>query len=246
MYSNPNRFGPSFTLFVIAAALSLGVPAAGFSQAPAGSAPKPATKVPAKTAEESLDQIIAALKSGDTSFGNLYSRLHKLQRLPVDAKRREEVAALLDPLLTLDEPSVRHTAQAAIEGWGTKKNEPTLLKLLEWQDRSDRHAAMKGLAALGGSKESAEAVAKFLLESSDRSYAQRALEEMGAFAEAAVWPHVGAADNQVHSAACRVLAKVGSSKSLVKLKALRKSSDISHRVSVDMAIRDMEKRLIRR
>lgn len=237
--------GRPFSLSVIATALLLGLPASTWAQAPAGSSAKPAAKATDKTAEESLEDIIAALKSGDTSFGNLYSRLHKLKKLPVDAKRRDEVAALLDPLLTLDNLSVRRQAQDAIVGWGTQKNEPTLLKLLEWQDGGDRHAAMEGLAALGGSKESAEAIAKLLLEGSDRSYAVRALAKMGAYAEEAVWPHVGSADAQVHSSACQVLGSVGGPKSLVKLKA-RKDRDSSSRTAVQTAVREMEKRLRKR
>jgi HEAT repeat protein len=193
---------------------------------------------------ETLEQAIEMLKSGDASYSNAYPPLSKLRQWPVDSKRRNEVASLLDPLLTAENSTVRRAAQNAIQAWGTRANIPTLLKLLEWQEYGERVAGLEGLAAIGG-KEAAEAIAEKMLDKEIRLPAKRALEKMGPVAEEAVWQHVGAGDNSLHSYACQVLGKVGTSKSLVKLKALRER-DSGRRASISIAIRDMEKRLVKK
>ena len=196
--------------------------------------------------EGTLDEAIAALKAGDNSFKALYWPLRTIKRGPAVAKRKEEVAGLLDPILILESLSLRRAAQEAILIWGTKKNVPTLLKLLEYNDYGDKDAAIKGLGAVGGTKESAKALAGRLNESSHRSATIAALKQMGPFAEDVIWQHIGSSDNSVHDAACKVLGQVGTAKSLTKLRNLRPESDSSRRSDVNNAIQEMEKRLVRR
>jgi hypothetical protein len=66
---------------------------------------------------------------------------------------------------------------------------------------------------------------------------------MGPIAEDAVWQHVGAQDDLLHGYACQVLGKVGTAKSLAKLRPLLSNPDIGRRVPIDIAVRDIEKRL---
>jgi hypothetical protein len=193
--------------------------------------------------EITLEQAIAALKSGDISHKNLNGPLTALNKLPVDSRRRDEVSALLDPLLTTENLTLRRGAQRAMAGWGTKKNITTLMKLLEWQAYGDRWEAMKALAAIGGSKEAAQAIAARMRDKDDRLTAKRTLEEMGPVAEDVVWQYIGGADDSLHGYACDVLGKVGTSKSLIKLKALRPEKDSGRRSDVNDAIREMQKRL---
>ena len=164
----------------------------------------------------------------------------------MDAKRREEVAALIDPLLLSDNTSLQHAAVDAIQGWGTKKNIPTLLKLLEYQNHSDRDRAMKSLGAIGGSKEAAQAVAARLLVSADRYDAEKSLSKMGAYAEEVIWQYVGSADDQVHRAACGVLGDVGTTKSLLKLRGLRRDSSSYRQSALESAQKEMQKRLVKK
>jgi len=194
---------------------------------------------------ETLDQAIEALKSGDTSYSKAFPPLVKLKQWPVDAKRRGEVAGLLNPLLTTDQLSVRRAAQDAVKAWGTPQNVPTLLKLLEWQDWGDRTAAIEGLATIGG-KEAAQAVTAKLSDKDLRSKAKTALEEMGPVAEEFVYPHIGAGDDTLHSYACQIIGKIGTAKSLAKLKARRPERESGRKVAVNSAIRDMETRLRKR
>jgi len=193
-----------------------------------------------------LDEIIEVLKAGPPTFARLFSPLHRLRDIEPDPARREEVAELLDPLLTAENSSVRRSAQEAVKVWGTQKNVPTLLGLIDGRDNSDRWIAMEALGKIGGSQEAASKLASLMLDSRESPRARRALEDMGPLAEDAVWPIVGNGDNQVHSHACQVLGKIGTSKTLVKLKALRKDPVFGRQASIDSAIRNLEQRLRQR
>jgi hypothetical protein len=201
------------------------------------------SSAPAARPGQDLDSLIAAIRSTDHSFGQMYLPLSQLSFMEPVPQRREEVAGLLEPLLLVKNDSVRHAAMNAVKKWGTQRNVPTLLKMLDRPSSSDRWAAMEALGAISGSKQAAEAIARLMLDDSDRLTAKRALEEMGPIAEDAVWQHVGAQDDLLHGYACQVLGKVGTAKSLAKLRPLLSNPDIGRRVPIDIAVRDIEKRL---
>ena len=167
-------FPPGVPFPVPAGPFPPGFPPPGF--------PPPVVIIPSNTSVmprvENLDQAIELLKSGDASYKNAYPPLSKLREWPVDAKRRNEVAGLLDPFLTAENATVRHYAQEAAKGWGTPKNVPTLLKLLDWQDSTDRSNGIRAPAAIGG-KEAAQAIASKLDEKSTHVEARRALARHG-------------------------------------------------------------------
>lgn len=192
---------------------------------------------------ESLDDILIVLKEGEPTFAKMFVPLSKLRTLTPDPARREEVAALLDPLLTTQNSSVRRAAQDAVKVWGTQHNVPSLLALLDGADRSDRWSAMEALGKIGSSKAAAERIAQIMLISSESLVAKRALENMGSVAEDAVLPVVGHHDNLIHSYACQALGKIGTNKSLAILKSWEKDSQIGRQVPIDRAIREMERRL---
>jgi hypothetical protein len=212
------------------------------SRSPAGLPSTPPT--PRPTPKPSLDEYIAAIKSTDQSFAQMHSPLTQLSFMEPVPARREEVAALLDPLLQAKNESVRSAALNAVKKWGTQKNVPTLVKILEWKSMGDRWAAMGALGEIGGSKEAAEAVAKLMLDQDDMLTATHALQKMGPVAEDAVWPHIGSKDRQLHYNACRVLGSAGTEKSIARLQPLiKKETDIGHRVPMDIAVKDIQKRL---
>ena len=174
----------------------------------------------------------------------MYIPLSELSFMEPVPARREEVAALLNPLLDAKNESVRSSALNAVKKWGTQTNVPTLLKMLEWKSLGDRWAAIEALGNIGGSKEAAKAIADLMLDHGDMLTAARALEKMGSVAEDAVWPHVGSDDRLLHSSACRVVGAVGTKKSLDKLQPLiKKETDIGHRVPMEIAVREIKKRL---
>jgi S1-C subfamily serine protease len=219
-------------------------PAPGVSPTAPAAASRPSTPAVPPPVGRTLDENIAAIKSKDHSFSQMYVPLSELSFMEPVPARREEVAALLDPILQTKNDPVRNAALHAVKKWGTQKNVPTLLKILEWKSTGDRWSAMDALGSIGGSKEAAEAVAKLMLDQGDMLTAAGALQKMGPVAEDAVWPHIGSSDRQLHYNACRVLGAVGTQKSLDKLRPLiKKETDIGHRVPMDIASRDIEKRL---
>jgi hypothetical protein len=195
---------------------------------------------PSTRPTESLDDTIALLKEREPNYARLPTTLSNLRRIPVDSSRQDEVARLLDPLLTTGNDAVRHAALEAVKVWGIEQNAPTLLLLLDTSEMSDRWSAMEALGKIGGSKAAAQCLAELLTVPNDSLPAKRALEEMGSIAEDAVWPHIGHADLLIHTNACQVLAKIGTEKSLTKLKARRPEQEIARRVPIDMTIRQLE------
>ena len=195
-------------------------------------------------APETLDDCIADIRISEPTFSQVYLALIKLGNMePVEA-RREEVAGLLDPLLTAKDSSVRNSALRTVKKWGTQKNVATLSKMMQSPTRADRHSAMDALGAISSSQQAAEALAKQLLQEDDRYAAARALGNMGPIAEDIVWPHVESTNSGVRSSACTVLGKVGTQKSLQRLKALiRSEPDIVRRSPLEVAESEIERRL---
>lgn len=187
---------------------------------------------------DSLDEIIAVLKKGDSA--QLITPLMNLRRIPVESSRQDEVARLLDPLLLTDNSAVRSAALEAVKVWGKPENSSSLLAILDMPDTGDRWPAMEALGKIGGSKAAAQCLADLLPNPNDLLPAKRALEEMGSIAEDAVWPHVGHADLLIHTNACQILGKIGTAKTLDKLKARRREQEIARRVPIDMTIRQLE------
>ena len=212
--------------------------------APSSSGSSSSEVAPGNNNADKLESSIAAIKSKDHSFRQMYTPLSELSSMEPVASRREEVAALLDPLLTEKNDSVRNAAMRAVKKWGTQKNVPTLIKMLDLPSTSDRWAAMEALGSIGGSKEAAEKVATLMLDENDRLTAMRSLSAMGPAAEDATWKLVGAPENSLHSNACRALGAMGTQKSLTRFQSLiKKEKDIGRRVPMEIAARDIEKRL---
>jgi hypothetical protein len=203
-----------------------------------------------------LGQIIDVLKaypdaakedpsSGKTQY-KVATVLHRLRELPGDSAHRDEVSKLLDPLLTSRNHSLSGESLYLMKKWGTEANVKSLIELLSYRDMLVRQRAMEALGNIGG-KQAAEAVGNVLATGKETQHAMYSLMAMGEVAEPIAWKYVGAKYSDVHEAACRILGKVGGSKSLARMKALDKKQvkgggggDISD------AIRAMEARLVKR
>jgi hypothetical protein len=194
--------------------------------------------------KDRVKQIVNLMKSGDMSFGTLYSPLAELARMRPDPGLREEVAAALDPLLKAKNSSVRSQAFDVAKVWGTQTNVPTLISLLDELDRSTRHDAMRALGKIGGSQEAAERVAQLLGDEEDRSDARHALADMGEVAEAPTIAMLSHGDPKTRYEACNVLGDVGGRKSIPALQKLARTEDNGfYRAAAEIAIRDIQQRL---
>lgn len=198
--------------------------------------------LPRDTLDEHLAVIKGKTKAATVSEVGL--PLVKIAFLDPIPSRRDEVSALLDPFLQSQDESVRRTALMAVAKWGTQKNVPSLLELLESIDPVDRGASMKALGSIGGNKEAATAVAKRMSDAEHMSTAADALQAMGPIAEVSVWQHVGSSNKLLHSRACQVLGAIGTATSVAKFQPLiKKETDIGHRVPMESALREIQKRL---
>ncbi|MDX1944169.1 MAG: trypsin-like peptidase domain-containing protein [Pirellulaceae bacterium] len=205
--------------------------------------PPPAGSPASGAGSDRLDGIIAVLRSGDTSFGKLFVPLHELSRLEPVAARRDEVAGLLDPLLTTGNSSVRSAAMRAVEKWGTAQNLATLYKILDSSDSSARRDAMNALGGIGG-KEAAGKLAALMGKDDDRSWASRGLKRMGSAAEEEVIPLLRHANEQTRWEATRILADIGTQKSVAALQAMiRGEKNPFTKAGAELALRQLQDRL---
>jgi HEAT repeat protein len=189
-------------------------------------------------------EIIKALKD-PSRRAELSIALSKLHSIPPIPELREEVAALLDKLIVSKDSGTRMSAQMAIQKWGTEKNVPTLLKLLDSLDSSSRRTATEALGEISRDPDVAKRLAEELLEgnSTDRYGLQDALKKMGSVAENAVLALLKEDDEDVRKSALEILGDIGTRKSVDEIQALaRNRSNSSVRYAAESALRQMERR----
>jgi len=109
--------------------------------------------------------------------------------------------------------------------WGSKENTATLLRLLEGNPEEKKPFGRNGyiVEILGLLKDpkAAPSLAMGLGNVFELGHASKALKSIGPAAENAVIPYLKAADRAVREEACRILAVIGTRKSLPALKAAR-------------------------
>jgi HEAT repeat protein len=166
-----------------------------------------------------LDQLVQDIRSSQGDWARCLPAMHALAAMePVEA-RREEVAGLLDPLLTDANPSIQRAAIRAVGVWGTKRNVPTLLELVKGQDMGVRWAVMDALGMLKA-PEAVDLLAQRVPDMQDGMHAARALQRMGPMAEDAVIQLLGHQEFLVRMKACNILEQIGGPKSVEALEKL--------------------------
>jgi hypothetical protein len=204
--------------------------------------------------EVSLDEAIAELKAAPNdprtvwfSGENKYTKpLRHLSQQEVDAKRREEVATLLEPLMLAKDRTNHGQVLHLVVKWGTEVNVPTLTSMLSLENSFDRDLAIRALGSIGG-KNAAAALGKHILAKRDQQDVANQLKEMGAVAEPIAWDLIDTRDGWSTKYGYEILGAVGGSKSLVRLKALRgKKPKSSATEQMDKTIHAMELRLVKR
>jgi predicted Zn finger-like uncharacterized protein len=168
------------------------------------------------SANQYLEQTLADIASDDTNRRKVALQfLAKFE--PGERVRRKVSKALNAPLLDKD-PGVRGDALNAAKVWGSKENTATLLKLLEGNPLEKkpfgRDANVIEVLGIIKDPEAAPAVAKGLANFFERGHAVKALKNMGSGAEEAVQPYLLARDGGVRAEACKILAVIGTAKSV--------------------------------
>jgi len=164
----------------------------------------------------------------------------RLAKAPAD-DHPEEIAAALAGLLSDRSNLIRTSAAKALVTWATAANCAALRPLAGDSDLWLRQAVMQALARFP-TAENAEAVAGRLVEMSDRGEAGAALRKMGPVAEPAVLVYLKDRDGWVRLEACKVLADIGTSKSLPALETFGASGQGFDKPESEKAIRAIQGR----
>jgi hypothetical protein len=189
--------------------------------------------------EGELDRVLNELRSAEGNFGKCYPALLALNRIEPIERRRDEVADVLEPMLTGSDASVRRFALQAVALWGTKRNVPTLLELLDDPDTGLRRLAMEALAKIEP-RRAAEAIAQRVPDTRDGITAAHVLERMGPAAEDAVIKLLAYEDSQVRYRACTILERIGGEKTVATLKKLLETeTDPMVRVTAERVLRKL-------
>src|SRR5262249_13828189 len=146
-------------------------------EAPTAKAPAPAPVKP--LGDKELDGILVDL-GNDNAFRRKAAAERLAQVRPND--KREEVAKLLEERLDDPDHFTRQAMAAALGVWGSGKNVPALVKLLEHTDVFTRRSAAKALGKLKD-PQAAEPLVKCFLDFHTRRDASEALQALGPAAE---------------------------------------------------------------
>jgi HEAT repeat protein len=169
-------------------------------------------------ADRQLGQILADV--ADPEIPRSRAALDYLAKLRPDPASRGKVSPALNaPLLDAD-PGIRAAALNAVKVWGSKENTATLVKALGSFPSGPPECNDGIIEVLGALQDpaAAPALAQGLTHVRERDTVSKALRSIGASAEGAVAPFLQSDDGWARVEACRILAEVGTSKSLQPLK----------------------------
>src|SRR5262249_36852923 len=128
----------------------------------------------------------------------------------------------------LDDPDhfTRQALIGALGVWGSGKNVPALVRLLEHKDVVTRRSAIQVLGKLKD-PQAVEPLVKCFLDFHTRSEASQALEAIGPAAEKAVLKLLGHKDVFIRRDACAILKTIGTQESAAVLQGIVDRNDVS-------------------
>lgn len=179
-----------------------------------------------------IDSALATIAEGDNSQKR--DALSRLSKMLVDEARQAEVVAAVLPLLRSPDDWTRKEALRAIGAWGNSDAVPAVIELLS-ESRMSREAA----AVLGKLKDerAVEPLANLLEDFALRGPAAEALRSIGSAAEDGLAAYVTHPDPDVRREVCKILADVGTMKSVPELFKLEHDPDRGVYREADQAIR---------
>jgi hypothetical protein len=181
--------------------------------------PKPATPSGKPADRDPLSAALAEIRGGERMR---HFAIDRVAAMPVDEKRRAEVAELLVSSLKDSDTFVRTSALGALGKWWTAETLPALVALVDDQNTGVRWKVMDALAATK-TPEAAKAIAGRVGQ--DKMFAAKALMTMGPVAEPVALQLLSNKDDFVRREACQILQSVGTKKSLARVKALSRDKN---------------------
>jgi HEAT repeat protein len=170
------------------------------------------------TSGRQLDQILIDIN--DNNVARSRAALQSLAVFRVDETARSRVAAALNSPLLDANKDIRADALNAVKTWGNRANTANLLKLLQDYQKVDWPGYQRIVEVLGSLRDpaAAPALAEGLTYPQPDGAVSRALMTIGAGAESAVVPYLRSSNRDARLAASRILANIGTSKSLPALR----------------------------
>jgi len=168
-------------------------------------------------------QAITALKSDDPA--HCYAAAEKLAQMLLVEEHCPPIAQALVGLLSHEQEMVRAAAMKALGTWHTPQSIPKMIEQLDDGSTEVYKAAMDALSKTKDVR--AAAALADQLDGIDISSASRCLQAMGPVAEEAVLEYLDHANTTTLVMACKVLAEIGTQKSLPKLDSLADHTNIS-------------------
>jgi hypothetical protein len=153
---------------------------------------------------------------------------------------RKDIAAALERLLHDPILHTRYLAADALSSWGTAENVPGLIGALKDNEDDVRHRAMATLASFKDER-AARPVAALL--ATDGEHAGACLRRMGPVAEDAVLEVLATGKGPARLEAAKILAVIGTAKSIPALKTLAKAKDAGLAEAARQALEAIERRL---
>jgi len=185
-----------------------------------------------------LKSILAGLRSRDED--RVESALNLLEKVPLDEAARSAIAAALIGVAEHGGTFQQDDALKLLRKWHSPDSMDELIALTKHADFSLRWEVYETLGEIRNPQSVAACVKA--LGGEDSHQAEDALEEMGPYAEDAVLKALNTRNQKALRAACSVLAKIGTEKSLPRLKRLARSSDFFVRTTAERAVRSIERR----
>ena len=193
----------------------------------------PNQPAPTLTSDD-VNTVIKALKSKAPS--DRYVIAYKLRVSQITNVSPEVIESALS-LLSDEDSAVREIIGQVVADHGTSQDVPALLKMLKGNDA--RWAAIRGLGRLKDQRAIEPLVMLIARGEPDSSTAGEALAQIGAIAEDAVLPLLQEKNVETRRIGCRVLSKIGTSKSLNPLRELMLDPNPSLNSSAAEAVRQI-------
>lgn len=190
------------------------------SPQPVAEPPKQPPRVPRLSpAGKSLDELLIDLND-EQSKRPAWIALHELTRLPMQEDRKADVSAALDRHLRSRDTLTLNAAVKVSIAWGTEWNAEALLALIDSPHVVARWDAMRTLARVRPTAETAELLLSQARDLSNIAALRDALKDLGPVGEQAMFDYLQSDDRQLKQSILHLLGEVGSKSAVEPLEKL--------------------------
>lgn len=193
-------------------------------------------------ASKSVDELLAELND-EQSKRPAWVTLQELARLPVQENRKVDISSALDRHLRSSDRSTANAAVKAAVVWGTEWNGEALLGLIDSPNAIVRWDAMRALAKIRPTAETAELLLAQAVNGSNNSALRDALKDLGPVGEQAMFDYLESEDPQLKQAMLQLISDVGGKAACEPLeKMIRTETDIALKTQAELTLQRIRSR----